>query len=82
MRQYQAIWEQIKKHKTAALIAPAESHKRIIQAVMKERSMDISFRNFLKKNGISMRLEKHIDKDKCKIEFRLIRKNKFSIHDL
>ena len=44
MRQYQPIWEQIKKTGAATLVAPLASHRRIIQAVRKERSNDRGWR--------------------------------------
>ena len=40
MRKYQPIWEQVKKHSTASLVAPVEFHRKIIQAVRKERTRD------------------------------------------
>lgn len=47
MRQYQRIWEQLKASGTAKLLAPNKSHKRIIQAVRKERASDIGWRLIL-----------------------------------
>jgi len=72
VRQYQPIWEEIKKKKMATIVAPAFSHKKIIQAVMKERCEDLAFRNLLRKKNIVMRLEKEADAEKGLIEFRLV----------
>jgi len=43
MRKYQPIWERIKEHSTVSLVAPVTSHRRIIQAVRKERSNDFGW---------------------------------------
>lgn len=56
MRQYQAIWERIKKHGKATLIAPVDSHRRIIKAVQKEKYMDIGFKLLQSEKGVKMRL--------------------------
>lgn len=46
MRQYQPIWEAIKLYPNAetTLTAPTKNHKRIIQAVRKEKSKDMGWR--------------------------------------
>lgn len=40
LRKHQPIWEAIKKNSTASLLAPLELHKRIIKAVINEKSRD------------------------------------------
>ena len=40
MRKYQPIWEALKQHGTASLIADTKMHRRIIQAVRKEKTKD------------------------------------------
>lgn len=82
MRQYQAIWEQIKQDKKATLLAPGFSHAKIIQAVMKERSADLPFRKLLKKNHIKMQLLKEADAKKGMIEFKLVEIRGIKIGDL
>lgn len=73
MRQYQPIWEQIKRTKRARLVAPAFNHAKIVQAVMKERSLDTSFRNLLKQHNIRLELVKLANAKKGTLSFKLIR---------
>ncbi len=40
MRKYQPIWNELKQYYTASCVAPTTSHRRIIQAVRKERTKD------------------------------------------
>ena len=40
MRQYQPIWEELKKAHTATIHSPISHHQRIIQAVRKEKTKD------------------------------------------
>ena len=82
MRQYQPIWDHIKVNKKAILVAPSTSHPKIIQAVMKERSLDLSFRNLLKKNYIKMELLKKSDIEKGTLEFKLVEIKSIKIEDL
>lgn len=71
MRQYQPIWEQIKKHKEATIVAPVELHKRIIQAVRKEKWKDLSFKFLACEAGIRMKLVEESNKKKGTIKFFL-----------
>ena len=43
-RLYAPIWNQLKQTGKATLIAPILSHKRIVQAVRKERSYDMGWK--------------------------------------
>ena len=60
MRQYQPIWNQVKKHKVARIVAPISVHRRIIQAVRKEKAKDLANRLDNAENKIRTEL-------KCKI---------------
>lgn len=82
LRQYQPIWNQIKVHKKATVIVPGFYHARIIKAVMKERSLDIAFRNLLKKKGIRLQLTKESDPIKGTITFSLIEAAGIKLSDL
>ena len=82
MRQYQPIWNQIKKYKKATIVAPSFSHSKIIQAVMKERSADIPYRNLLKRKDMRMELIKAIDKEKDTITFTFLEVNRIKLSDL
>lgn len=82
MRQYQPIWEQIKVHKTAVIVAPSFLHARIIQAVMKERSLDLPFRKLLQKHHIKMELIKKVDEKKDTITFKLVEAKGIKVTDL
>ena len=44
MRYYEPIWQEIKLHKVAHITASTELHRRIIQAVRKERSKDLGWK--------------------------------------
>ncbi len=82
MRQYQPIWVQIKKDKKATILAHGCAHPRIIQAVMKERSEDISYRNTLKRKGYKAVLDKKSDIDKGTLEFILTEIKLIGLEDL
>lgn len=58
MRQYQRIWEQLKATGTSKILAPIKSHKRIIQAVRKERASDIGWRLMLLEKNKSYKFYK------------------------
>ena len=47
MRQYEPIWLKIKATYTASLSAPPALHARIIQAVRKEKAIDLAWRYML-----------------------------------
>ncbi len=61
MRKYEPIWEQIKQDLTASLVVDPALHARIIKAVIKEKDMDVGFKQ--------LQLEKG-KKDKLRIEDR------------
>ena len=44
MRFYEPIWIKLKAEHKAKLAAPKELHRRIVKAVMKERTSDLAFR--------------------------------------
>lgn len=44
MRKYYPIWKKLKRDKKAVVVHPAHLHKRLIKAVLKERTMDTGFR--------------------------------------
>lgn len=61
MRKYQPIWNELKKHNEASLVAPPDLHPRIIQAVRKERSKDAGWRYLLAEKGKKYTLKIQID---------------------
>ena len=70
MRKYQPIWEQIKEHSTASLVAPVTSHKRIIQAVRKERARDKGWAYEQSQLGSKPELAVDIDKERIRFYLR------------
>lgn len=82
MRQYQPIWEQIKKHNEATIVSPAHLHKRIIQAVRKEKWRDVGFRFLLSEAGIKLELREFPDRKKGVIRFILKDVSGFKVEDL
>lgn len=56
MRQYQPIWEQLKKHGKAKIAAPSHLHYRIIKAVKKEKYMDAAYRLLQSEESKTMKL--------------------------
>jgi len=44
MRQYEPIWLAIKQNGEASIVAPIAAHRRIIQAVRKEKATDLTYR--------------------------------------
>ena len=61
IRQYQPIWEQIKKTGTATLIAPVTSYARVIQAVHKEKWRDTGWKLLTSEAGVHYTLESSIE---------------------
>ena len=51
MRYYEPIWREIKLHKKAQITANIELHRRIIQAVRKERSKDLGWKLEVSENN-------------------------------
>lgn len=82
MRQYQPIWEQVKKHGTATLVAPAQLHPRIIQAVRKEKWMDVGFKLLLSEKKVKMKLKHECDAAKSIITFTLSDVSGIRVEDL
>lgn len=56
MRQYEPIWIRIKTKNIASIVAPLESHKRIIKAIIKEKYKDIEYKNQLIKKCLKAEL--------------------------
>lgn len=81
MRQYQPIWEQIKKHKEATIVAPAHLHKRIIQAVRKEKWRDAGFRFLMSEASIKLELREIVDRKKGVVKFILKDVSGFKVTD-
>jgi len=57
MRQYEPIWNRLKslpkdeaKTKGVSITAPAQLHRRIIKAVIKEKDIDLGYKLLLKEN--------------------------------
>lgn len=82
LRKYQPIWEQIKKHRKATIIAPANSHPRIIQAVRKEKWRDAGFKFLTSEAGVRYKLYEESDKKKETITFSLVDVTGIKIGDL
>lgn len=61
MRKYQPIWEQIKTNMSASLAAPVSSHKRIINAVRKEKCRDAGFRLLSSESGNKYKMIEKVD---------------------
>jgi len=74
MRKYQPIWEALKKDPTkpVSLIAPADLHPRIIQAVKKEKAKDAGWRLLNSENKIKYILSH--TRESNKITFKLTEK--------
>ena len=50
MRQYEPIWLKLKENNKASISAAPALHRRIIQAVRKEKARDIGWRYLVKEN--------------------------------
>ena len=61
MRKYQPVWEAIKKDKVASLAAPVSSHRRIIQAVRKEKSKDFGYKLLTAEDGHRCKLYETVE---------------------
>jgi len=44
LRMYQPVWIALKTHKSVTILAPPNLHKRIAQAVKKEKCYDLKFK--------------------------------------
>lgn len=82
MRQYQPIWEQIKKHGTATVVASKARHRRIIQAVRKEKWRDAAFRLLASEQNKHIHLFEIVDTEKGIITFVLKEVERISIRNL
>lgn len=82
MRQYQPIWEQIKLHGRATVAADPSLHRRIIQAVRKEKWRDAGHRLLLSENGEAKKLIDEADSVKGLIVFQLVDSSGITVDDL
>lgn len=66
MRKYQPIWVALKQSSTytASIIAPEKLHRRIIQAVRKEKAKDMLWNVAQRKKGRLYKLKHSIEEDK------------------
>lgn len=71
MRKYQPIWEQIKRDKTAIIVAPVDTHAYLIRQVVKEKHRDAGFRLLQSEVGKKLKLRITTDKKKSTITFKL-----------
>lgn len=74
MRKYQPIWEALKRDKKASIVAPIESHKRIIKAVIKEKNIDEGYKLLLAEEGYKATLTNSPPNEKNKkvLSFSLV----------
>jgi len=75
MRQYEPIWNRIKTHNHASIVAPVSNHNKIKKAVIKEKHMDEGYKLLLAEKAIKAELV--VTKDKTNpslITFSLITK--------
>lgn len=82
LRRYQPIWEQIKKHRKATIVAPSCVHKKIFDGVKKEKWRDQAYKLLLAEAGIRVKLYKRSDKKKNIIVFTIKQTNGVSLEDL
>ena len=71
-RKYQPIWEHLKLHMTADIVAPIAHHGRIVQAVRKEKCKDITFTLECSLKGIKYQMLDTRDLDKQLVKFKLV----------
>lgn len=86
MRQYQPIWEAIKRNNHASIVAPISNHRRIIKAVQKEKYNDTAYKDNLYNKGLKAELviSKHAD-NPTQITFSLqthLAKDNIGVHIL
>jgi len=86
MRQYQPIWNQIKQTGTATIVAPVAFHRRIIQAVRKEKWRDIGWKLLTSEAGVRYELqdsaEVHDGADSGSVTFTLVDITGITLKDL
>lgn len=80
MRQYQPIWERIKTHNHAALLAPIHNHERIKKMVIKEKCMDEGYKFLLSEKSLTsiLIIATHPDKPEMlqfSLEHKILDKN-------
>ena len=56
VRKYQRIWEELKLTKKASIVAPVETHTKIINAVRKEKTKDLGWKLILGEQSIRYRM--------------------------
>lgn len=74
MRQYQPIWELLKKKRLVSLVAPIDSHQTIVNMVQKEKNKDRAFKSYCSSNYIRYRLYNYSDPKKEVLTFKLVGK--------
>jgi len=67
MRQYEPIWNRIKTHNHASIVAPVESHSKIKKAVIKEKHMDEGYKLLLSEKALRAELVITSDKSNPKL---------------
>lgn len=82
MRQYQPIWNQLKKHKIAKIMAHVSKHRTIIQAVRKEKCMDMAFKLLASEAEKKYKLFEEVNEDKTVITFYLQDVTGITVKDL
>lgn len=82
MRQYTPVWQALKKHKTAKLVAHASRHRTIIQAVRKEKWRDLGFKLLASEQGKIYKLYEEVDTEHHTITFYLQDVSGITIKDL
>ena len=80
MRQYEPIWNALKKNHKASLTAPIELHRRIIQAVRKEKVSDLAWKFINSENNKKYELKEDITGRL--ITFRLVDISPITLNDL
>ena len=80
MRQYERLWREIRKYSTSKIIAPPFLHRRIIQAVRKEKTKDLVWKLYVAEQEKKYEL-KHKIEGKL-ITFYLIDISPVSLKDL
>jgi hypothetical protein len=69
MRKYQAIWEQLKATGKCTVASPVAYHRRVIKAVLKERTQDTLYKFMLSEKKWFVRV--YFKRESSKITFSL-----------
>jgi len=80
MRTYQAIWHQIKRDSKATVLSARPMHNRLIEAVRKEKKLDISWKFLMAEKHKRYKLKQIISNDR--VEFYLEEHTILNIHIL